>query len=325
MSYNLRLSRLLRFLFAFSCSTLLAACVADAADTPTPIAASAPLAPNKVQAAPASPAAVPAPANTPTDAVGTADGHSENTVEIRGLRHPDDIPYSSFVAAMRAFDENHHYAPDASLLFSVRNHDGKFDGMRISITGEQMSIPVPLDANGRFTLPIRQDALDDKAYVQANQHTGEVNWGTLVRTPGLPDDTLRLGDLRLDCRVDYALSRAETSLWVATIFRLAGGCNSDGHTMRELKRPGMRVKLTYMDREEVLPEKYYMVHHTMWAMPLADGNWPDDTLVQFLEPDSNFLLDKECADKLQRDAKEPYRHGSSTISVNDCVYRPLED
>lgn len=316
MSYNSRLFYLLRSLFTLFCAALCGLCVPAAADTPVPSAAPAPLASTAVKAAPA---------DVPLDAVKTPDSHSENSIEIRGVRHPDDIPYSSFVAAMRAFDESHHYAPGASLLFSARNHDGKFDGLHISITGEQVWIPVPLDADGRFTLPLRQDALDDKAFVQANQRNGEVNWGTVIRTPGLPDGTLRLGDLRLACRVNYALSREQTSLWVVAIARLVGGCNSDGRMVRELKRPGMRVKLTYQGREEILPDKYYLAHHTAWVMPLTDGNWHDDTLVQFLEPDSNFVLDKECADKLQRDAQNPYQHGSGTISSSECKYLPLED
>ncbi|MBV8466969.1 MAG: hypothetical protein JO218_13580 [Burkholderiales bacterium] len=295
MSFMSSLSRLHRFPFALACSVLLGTGLSVSADIVV---------------------------NTSTELAEAPVGHA---IEVRGVARPDDIPYSSYVAAMRAFDQYHHYAPSAPLLFSARTHDGKLDGLRVSITGEQVWIPVPIDARGQFSLPMRQDALDDKAVVLSNVRDGQVNWASVIRTPGLPEGSLRLGDLRLGCRVDYALERQQTSLWVATLLRVVGGCNSDGRMTRALKRPGMHVKLSYQDREEILPDRYYVSHHTAWTMPLTDGDWPDDTLIQFIEPDSNFVLDKACADQLQRESQKPYSHGSSTYSENDCVWHPGDD
>jgi hypothetical protein len=268
MSY---ISRLSPCSFALSCGILLGISIHAAADTRPAAEAATPSASDAVQTAPP--------------------GHADTAIEVHGIGKPDDIPYRSFVDAMHTFDQYHHYAPEAPLLFSAHNHNGNADGLRISITGPQVWIPVAVDTKGRFTLPIRQDALDDKAVVISNVRDGEINWGVVVQTPGLPEGIARLGDLRLACRVDSALIREQTSLWVATLTRVFGGCNSDGHMVGILKRPGMRVRFSYPGREEILPDRYYISHHTKWTMPLTDGDWPDDTQVEFLEPDSNFVLD----------------------------------
>ncbi|MBV8657981.1 MAG: hypothetical protein JO142_09200 [Burkholderiales bacterium] len=297
MSFMSRLS------FVLFCSALLGVCFPAAADTP-----------------PATPAEAKADSTAPDAA-----GQGGESLAVRGVARPDDLPYSSFVAAMHAFDEYHHYAPSAPLLFSVGTHDSKYDHLRVSITGKEVWVPIPVDAGGHFTLPMRQDALDDKAVVMSNLRNGEVNWGPVIRTPNLPEGTLRLGDLRLFCRVGLALDRPQTSLWVLAVTHMVGGCNSDGYVTRGLKQPGMRVQLTYQDRTETLPERYYVAHHTAWTIPLKDGDWPDDTLVQFLAPDSNFVLDKACADKLKSEAQRPYAHGASATIGDGCRYYATED
>jgi hypothetical protein len=265
------------------------------------------------------------PVDMPPDDAKAIDSKGENEIEIRGVRRPDDLPYRSFVDAMHVFDQNHHYAPDAPLKFVISTHGSKHDGLRVSVAGDNVVVPVSIDKKGRFTVPIRQDALDDDASVMSNKREGEVSWGVDIRTPGLPDDTDRLGDLRLECRVFLELQRKETSIWVSALTRVLGGCNSDGHITFGLKRPGMRVKLIYKNREEILPDRYYVVHHTVWTAPLTDGNWPDDTLVQFIEPDSSFVLDPECAEKLAHDAEHPYTHGVKNAGTNACMYRPYDD
>lgn len=247
-------------------------------------------------------------------------------IHIKGLRNPEDLAYASFVAAQQAYEENRRYAPDAPLLFQIKSHSGQFDGLRITIAGDNTFIPVPYDEAGQFTVPYDKAALQDDAMVTTDKKHGELYWLPVIRTPGLPPDTLRLGDLRLSCRVSWALEKGDASIATRMMWGLMGGCNSNSFTTLGLPQPGMLVRLVSGDKAEVLAVKggdeHYVAHRTRWQPPLGDAAWPDDTRVEFLPPEDGFELDAECREAREKDASDAYRHSYGTFSASSCVWRP---
>lgn len=255
-----------------------------------------------------------------------ASGQEAAPIVIKGVRNPEGLAYASFVAAQQAYEKHRQYAPDAPLLFQMKTHSGTFDGMRVTISGEQTSIPVPYDGQGRFTLPYDAAALQDEAVVTTDKKAGAIYWLPLIRSPGLAQDGLRLGDLRLYCRVKWALEKADASLATKMMALMMGGCDSSSYMTLGLPQPGMRVRLTSGERREVFPVDvkpgHYVAHRTRWEPPYADSAWPDDTRVDFLPPEDGFVLDPACQRALEKDAGDAYRHSYANFDPDSCVWRP---
>ena len=134
-----------------------------------------------------------------------------------------------------------------------------------------------------------------------------MTWRTEIRTPGLPPDTRRLGDLRLECEVGLEADLVSNS---ASVFGRIANALSDvlGYCQRKearylffADRPLFAVTLVAGPRREVLPiDRLYasasddprlsqdlpycdcevLIDRT-YFVPLGDTSWPDDTRVEF--------------------------------------------
>ncbi len=244
-----------------------------------------------------------------------------NAIVIKGIRNPEDMAYASFVAAQKAFEENRHYAPDAPLLFQMKTHSGEFDGLRLSIASDNSSIPVAYDAQGQFVLPHDAAALRDQAVVTVDKKRGEIFWMPVIRSHDLAQSTLRLGDLRLYCRVQWELEKADASVGTKMMNLLMGGCSSNSFFTLGLPQPGMRVRLVSKDRQEILL-KHYVAHRTRWQPPYGDATWPDDTRVEFLAPEDGFALDEACRTTREKNSENSYQHSYGTFDPESCAWRP---
>jgi hypothetical protein len=124
-------------------------------------------------------------------------------VSVAVMRDPVDKSYRKMLKGMDLFEEMHGLAPRASLRFRLlpRKPDTNMDGIRLAIDADSVSIPIRLEADRSFVLERHQKAMDDDAAVTSNRKALSMTWRADIRTPGLPPDTRRLGDLRLECHV----------------------------------------------------------------------------------------------------------------------------
>ncbi len=164
------------------------------------------------------------------------------------------------------------------------------------------------NATLRFKLLPRDAlALQENAQVIPNRRALSMTWRTDIRTPGLPPNTRRLGDLRLECRVGmeaglisnssnfigrltsavldtpaYCDKPAPLYLFFADrpLFSvtLVSGQHREILAIATLYAnasddTGMQGNLPYCDCEVLLDRTY--------VLPLGDRRWPDDTLVEF--------------------------------------------
>ena len=144
-------------------------------------------------------------------------------------------------------------------------------------------LPVALDHS--FELPRDERALREDAVVSPNRKRLSLTWRVDIRTPGLPGDSRRLGDLRLECEVSAAVKKEEIPLLYRAGALAAGGlCNLPmvGYIYRAPKRI-VSASVVSGERKAGLPlhgngEGYHA--------PLRDKSWDDEALivVEFAEP-----------------------------------------
>jgi len=171
----------------------------------------------------------------------------------------------------------------------------------------RVNLPWPPPADPTFPFTPNALSLQEDAQVLTNRRALSMTWRTDIRTPGLPSDTRRLGDLRLECRVGmeaglisnsssfigrlasaaldtpaYCDKPAPLYLFFADrpLFSvsLASGQRREVLAIDKLYAaasadPGLRDNLPYCDCEVLVDRTY--------VLPLGDRSWPDDTLVEF--------------------------------------------
>lgn len=234
---------------------------------------------------------------------------ASQSVTVHTLAKPVDKSYRKMMRGMELFEKLHALAPQASLRFKLlpRQIGLTMDTVTVKVIGDTKSYQVPIAADQTFTLNREQWASAEDASVITNHRVDSMTWRADIRTPGLPPNTRRLGDLRLECQVGREADLLSTpplllSAAVAIARAMIDFC--DGIETRYLlfaDRPifsvqmisGTRTKtidfddlyagvsylgasktrLGYCDCQAILDRTYFL--------PLGDHSWPDDTLIEF--------------------------------------------
>lgn len=228
------------------------------------------------------------------------------TVEVTALRDPVVKSYRKIVKGMDLFEQRRSVAPNASLRFKLlpRSRDTNMERIPLSIVGDSVTIPVPVAADNTFALERSQQALEEDAVVTPNRKARSMTWRTDIRTPGLPPNTRRLGDLRLECMVGMEADLVShiPPEFIDRLMRTPAYCDDrEPHYLFFADRPLFSVTLIAGSRREVLSvDQLYagisrdpmtrgdlqycdcevLLDRTYYA-PLGDPSWPDDTLIEF--------------------------------------------
>lgn len=221
--------------------------------------------------------------------------------------------------ARRLFDELRALSPHGELAIRVlaRKNGALASRLGLQLMTPQGRLDIELDDLQRFRLQPQWLALDADTEVRSRLPDGGVTWRSDIRTPGMPPNVRRLGDLRLQCKLDWGvpLGRGVGGLtaFVPPAKRcegiLTGAMNS-----QFADRPVLAIDFAHGPRRERLG--YFHLHGagdnvptqlisglTDWAhqlkdhmyrLPLHDQSWPDDTWVEFTFMDDAVRADGEA-------------------------------
>lgn len=207
------------------------------------------------------------------------------TVEVDGLRNPQMKSYRAVWAGLDAFDNERALAPAVpQLRFRIGTKDDKYVTERditLRIASDDLTIPVPVTTEGSFIVPRSRAAFDAGADLIFNRRTGQYQVAPEVRTPGLPENMRRLGDLRLECKVAVAIVKEEIPGWVVLLANVVLLTNDwcmttkgDVEFSYPTERPVTGAVLAYGDRRLRLK-----MNGRDYKVPLADRSWPDEAMV----------------------------------------------
>lgn len=212
----------------------------------------------------------------------------ESVITVNGIRNPELKPYAVMLAGLDAFDAYHALAPKApGVRFQLRARSAAvagrtLDDVTLRIADEQTSVPVPLTSEGFFSLPRVPGLATEEADLILNRRKSLYRWDAEVRSAGLPPDTVRLGDLRLECEVMVAVAKKEMSVWLhATITSLTmtnHWCGWDklnwvSHSPRQL----FAATLVMADQRVALKLDD---NGRSFTSPTSDKRYPDDALIE---------------------------------------------
>lgn len=242
-----------------------------------------------------------------------------DAVTVSALRDPVVKSYRKMAKGAAVFEELHAMAPSAALRFRLwpRKADTPMERISLALVADSFERPIPVAADRTFALPADPRGLQENASVRPNRKSGTLTWRAEIRTPGLPADTRRLGDLRLECRVGMAaglvshypslferfmdfvlggaafceqrvppyLFFADGPLYAVT---LVDGARRQTLSMRELyagilEGGAPKEELSYCDCAALLDRAYFV--------PLGDARWSDDTRIELEYMDDTAASD----------------------------------
>jgi hypothetical protein len=234
------------------------------------------------------------------------------SVDVAGNSQRDSVEksYRKMLRGMDLFERQRpSMAPNATLRFRVlqRQPGVTLQDLELAILGRDLEIPIDVAPDRTFTLPRDRRAEAADAVVSPNRRRLTMTWRADVRTPGLPSNTRRLGDLRLECQVGMEAALVSNSpSWIVRLYdkldTTPAYCNRRnneylffadkplfgvtlvaGNRREQLPAgrlwagafddPGLRQDLPFCDCEMLVDRTYFL--------PLADTGWPHDTLVVF--------------------------------------------
>ncbi|WP_309683690.1 hypothetical protein [Polaromonas sp.] len=231
------------------------------------------------------------------------------TISAKANRDPVEKSYRKMIRGMDLFERQRAMAPNAPLRFKLlpRRPDTDMNHIELEVIGSSVDFAVPVAPDHTFALPRNPQAYDEDAQVIPNRKRQTMTWRSEIRTPGLPPNTRRLGDLRLECRVGMEAGLVSNSSNI--VGRMTQALlNSPAYCDKKVPlylffsdRPLFSVALVAGARREILAiDKLYaaasddpglnddlpycdcevLVDRT-YVLPLGDRSWPDDTLVEF--------------------------------------------
>ena len=237
------------------------------------------------------------------------------TIAAKANRDPVEKSYRKMVRGMDLFAAERNMSPNGVLRFKLlpRKPDTDMKNIEMEVIGSTIAFPVEVLPDGTFTLERNAKASDENAQVIPNRKSQTMTWRSDIRTPGLPINSRRLGDLRLECRVGmeaglisnssnvigrltqavldtpaYCDRKAPLYLFFADrpLFSVAlvSGNRREVLSIDKLYAsasddPGLKSDLPYCDCEVLVDRTY--------VLPLGDKSWSDDTLVDFEYMDDN--------------------------------------
>lgn len=231
------------------------------------------------------------------------------TVSAKANRDPVEKSYRKMIRGMELFEREKSFAPNAPLRFKLlpRRRETDMNSIDMEVIGSSVAFPVTIAPDHTFSLPRDPKAFTEDAQVIPNRKAQSMTWRTEIRTPGLPLNTRRLGDLRLECRV--GMEAGLVSRGGGVVDRIAGAVfDTPAYCDKKIplylffsERPLFSVTLVAGERREILPlamlyaaasddptldrdlpdcDCEVLVDRT-YFLPLGDRSWPDDTLVEF--------------------------------------------
>lgn len=211
------------------------------------------------------------------------------SVNINAMRDPEMKSYRAVVAGLDVFDQYHRQmAPGApGLRFRVSEGSDRpaaEQALTLRIASDDESFPVPVSADGDFSVPRSQSAYDGNADLVFNRKRHSFRIKPDIHTAGLPPNVRRLGDLRLECKVMVAIAKEEIPFWMkATINTLLMstdwcGAKAGGEFISFGYRAAAPLAgATLRNGERTQPVES---SDSGYQVRIGDPSWPDDTLIE---------------------------------------------
>jgi hypothetical protein len=212
-------------------------------------------------------------------------GTAPAVVTVSSVRDPELKSYRTLLKSYDVVEAFKALAPGADFRFVLLPPPGvAARDLSLRIADADNSVAVPVDRDNTFALPRLAAFENTDAELLLNVKKGGARWRPLVRTPGLGPDTRRLGDLRLECEIRWAVEYDEMPFVRRNLFRALGGPCHSARVLTHFITPRPLASATLVDgerrRDLLLANDGYT-----YIPSLHDAAFGNDALVQLVYRD----------------------------------------
>lgn len=211
-----------------------------------------------------------------------SDEVATSSVQISATRDPELKSYRQLLKGLNAYESHLAQAPSSTFRFQLmpQKTDVSLHDVGLRIVTDDSSIVIPVASDGGFTLLRDKKADDDNADILTNQKKGSFRWRPEVRSSELAANTRRLGDLRLECEIRWAVEYDELPFLRRNMFRAAGGpCHSSMiNVIYVAPFKSSTATLVSGERKTALT---VFADGQRYSPPLHEKSWNDDAVIVF--------------------------------------------
>ena len=202
-------------------------------------------------------------------------------VQVEGMRDPDWKSYKAMLQGLAAFDAKHQLAPTATLRFilSPRRPDVPMQGISLRLESAESAVPVDIAPDYTFSLPVSEAAQQANAELVLNRKVKTVRWFPHIRSAALAPNQRRLGDLRLECEVLWAIDYDTIPFLIRNMIRALGGPCHMSKGKFSFSAPAKLISATLVAGERRAPLE---VSGYQFTPPLHEKSWADDSLIELV-------------------------------------------
>lgn len=204
-------------------------------------------------------------------------------IEITSLKGPGLKSYSQMLKGLKVYQEMKHLAPDSELYFILIPKTGKTraEGVTMRLASDESSMPISIDATGKFQLPLMELKSEDEYDLILNRPKGQFEIAAYVKSANLPDNTKRMGDLRLECQVRWAIEKQDVSVVFSSYVKLlASGNPCTSKTVNVYFYAPTGIASVSLDTPK-LSRSFEVNSNRQYTLPLAKTDISDDSLVNY--------------------------------------------
>lgn len=208
----------------------------------------------------------------------------ESRVEISFYKGPELRSYAQMLKGLLAYQDKRQHAPDSELYFILipKKKDNRLEGLTMRLASDEISTPIPIDAGGKFQLPLIELKNDNEYDLILNRPKGQFYIKPYVKSANLTPEVKRMGDLRLECQVRWAIEKQDVSVVFSTYVKLLSSGNPcEAKTVAVYYFAPIGVEAVTFDT----PKKKYVIpvnSEGKYTLPLEDKSISDDVLVSFV-------------------------------------------
>jgi hypothetical protein len=207
-------------------------------------------------------------------------------VTVSSVRDPELKSYRTLLKSYAVVEEFKALAPAADFRFLLLSPPGApAKDLSLRMADADNSVNVPVAPDHTFALPRLPAFENSDAELLLNVKKGQARWRPLVRTRGLAPATRRLGDLRLECEIRWAVEKDELSFAKRSLFRALGGPCHSKNVSTHFITPRQLASATLVDGERSVGLRVENDGYT-FIPPLHDKSIGNDAEVRLVYKDA---------------------------------------
>jgi hypothetical protein len=208
---------------------------------------------------------------------------STSRVEVSSQKGLELKSYSQMQKGLKAYAEYNKLAPNSELFFILipRSKKQSLEGVTMRLASDETSINIPIDADGKFQLPDIALKHEDEYDLILNKPKGQFYFKPYVKSANLSDDVKRLGDLRLECQVRWAVEKQDVSIVFSAhvnLFASGNPCTSRAVNVMYFA-PSSISKVILNSSASTLEKK--IDSKGQYSLPIWDTRIIDDALINY--------------------------------------------